>query len=195
MTGNDQQYIRDFLDGNDEAFEQLVHKYLSPIYNFIFQLTRDQNVAEDLTQETFIKAWKHFARFDQKKSFKTWLFTIAKNTTYDYFKKKKSIPFSFFEDEEGENSLEVVDQDNPLPDEILEENERKEDVERALAHVPELYRALLILAYREDFSLMEISTILREPYNTIKSRHQRALKLLRKAFLDANASDGNRKAY
>jgi len=76
-----------------------------------------------------------------------------------------------------------------LPDEVLENAERIEDLERALEKVPELYRALLTLAYREDFSLKEISLILGEPYNTIKSRHQRALKFLKEAFSDVFASE------
>lgn len=194
MFLDDQQLTQAFLSGDDKAFEQLVHKYLTPIYNFIFQLTHDRNVAEDLTQETFIKAWKHFARFDQKKSFKTWVFTIAKNTTYDFFKKKKSLPFSFFEDEEGESTLNMIDDGKELPDEILEKNETVEDLERALEKIPELYRSVLLLAYREDFSLTEIAEILHVPYNTIKSRHQRALKLLKQAFSEIDASEQGKSA-
>lgn len=178
----------DFQSGDERAYEQLLHEYLSPIHNFIFQLTRDREATEDLTQETFIKAWKYRARFDEKRSFKTWIFTIAKNTTYDFFKKKKSIPFSSFEDEEGNTSLEAVDEKTLLPDELLEKNESTESLEKALSKVPELYRTLLVLAYREDFSLTEISEILHTPYNTIKSRHQRALKLLQKAFFEKDAS-------
>lgn len=188
MIHDDKELISDFLNGDDKAFELLVQKYLSPLYNFIFQFIRDQHVAEDLVQETFIKVWKHIRRFDQKKSFKTWIFTIAKNTTFDYFKKKKSIPFSFFVDEEGTDTVEAIDEDSLLPDEILERGEEILDLEKALEMIPELYRALLILAYREDFSLVEIASILNEPYNTIKSRHQRAIKLLKKAFLDRDAS-------
>lgn len=182
MSRDDQQLVVDFLGGDDASFEQLVQKYLSHLYNFVFQFTHDQHITEDLVQETFIKAWKHMKRFDQKRSFKTWIFTIAKNTTFDYFKKRKSIPFSSFVDEEGKSTLEIVDEDTLLPDEIVEKAEKVEDLERALEKVPELYRALLVLAYREDFSLKEIAHILGEPYNTIKSRHQRAIKLLKEAF-------------
>ncbi len=195
MLQDDQQLVQDFLSGDDRAFEQLVKKYLSPLYNFIFLFTHDRNIAEDLVQDTFIKVWRHIARFDQKRSFKTWIFTIAKNTTFDSFKKKQSIPFSSFEDGEGKMTLEVIDENVPLPDEILEKAEKTEDLDRALEKVPELYRALIVLAYREDFSLKEISEILHEPYNTIKSRHQRALQLLKKAFLGANASENGKESY
>ncbi|MDP3956877.1 MAG: RNA polymerase sigma factor [bacterium] len=192
---DDQQLVREFLDGDDKAFEQLLKSYLSAVYNFIFQMTRERAVAEDLTQETFIKAWRHLARFDQKKSFKTWLFTIAKNTTYDFFKKKKTLPFSYFEDEEGKNRLDTVSEGTPLPDEILAAAETSKELDQALRKIPEPYRELLLLAYREDFSLQEIAEILATPYNTIKSRHQRALKILKQTILSENASESSLYSY
>lgn len=195
MTTDDQRLVQDSLSGDERAFEQLLSKYLPPVYNFIVQLTRDRIVAEDLAQETFIKAWKNLARFDQKRSFKTWLFAIAKNTTYDFFKKKKSLPFSFFEDEEGQNMLDMVDAESVSPETLLEEGEKKEVVETALQTLPERYRILLTLAYQDDFSLAEISQILGTPYNTIKSRHQRALKLLRQALLKSPASERDHQSY
>lgn len=189
MPQSDQQLIADSLSGDDKAFEQLLSKYLTPVYNFVIQLTRDRIVAEDITQETCIKAWKHLARFDRKRNFKTWLFAIAKNTTYDFFKKKKSIPFSFFEDAEGQNMLDMVDNETVSPETILEKEEKKKTVEAAMETLPKQYQALLSLAYREDFSLTEISEILGVPYNTVKSRHQRALKLLKQALLEGSAPE------
>ncbi|MDP3956924.1 MAG: sigma-70 family RNA polymerase sigma factor [bacterium] len=185
----DRQLVSDALLGDDRAFEQLLSKYLTPVYNFISTLTRDRAVAEDLAQETFIKVWKNLARFDRKRNFKTWLFAIAKNTTYDFFKKKKSIPFSFFEDEEGQNRLDMVDAQAIAPETLLEKEEKKEAVEGALKTLPEPYQTLLALAYQEDFSLSEISQILGAPYNTVKSRHQRALKLLKQAVAKGSAPE------
>ena len=120
------------------------------------------------------------------RSFKTWIFTIAKNTAYDYFKKKKTIPFSSFLDEEGNNKLENVAEDNILPDEILMEKEKIFELDEKLKEIPEKYRLILVLHYKEDFSLLEISQILKIPYNTIKSSHARALKALQKAFCVQN---------
>jgi RNA polymerase sigma-70 factor (ECF subfamily) len=189
MPQDDQQLIADSLLGDERAFGQLLSKYLTPVYNFIVGLTRDRIVAEDLAQETFIKAWKNLARFDQKRNFKTWLFAIAKNTTYDFFKKKKSIPFSFFEDAEGQSTLDMIDDEEISPEELLEKEEKKEIIEAAMQTLSEQYRTLLLLAYQEDFSLTEISEILGVPYNTIKSRHQRAIKLLKQALIKGAASE------
>lgn len=99
MDIDDNKLVEKYLNEDDSAFNELLKKYLNPVFNFIRQFVSDASVAEDLTQETFFKAWKNLKRFNPNKSFKTWIFTIAKNTTYDYFKKKKTIPFRI------ENSL------------------------------------------------------------------------------------------
>lgn len=189
MDPDDQELIARYL-GGEQAFEPLLKRYLSVVYNFIFQMTRDRAEADDLTQETFIKVWKHIARFDRKKSFKTWIFTIAKNTTYDFLKKKKTLPFSYFDDEMGDNRWEVADEKILLPDELLKRADVAQELNAALDRMPVSYRTILSLAYREDFSLQEISEILGEPYNTVKSRHNRALKRLKKEMLTDTAPAG-----
>jgi RNA polymerase sigma-70 factor (ECF subfamily) len=176
----DKQLVKEFLDGNDYSFEKLLGKYLKPVFNFIYQMAGDFTVSEDLVQEAFIKAWKNIKKFDLNRSFKTWIFTIAKNTAYDYFKKKKTIPFSNFIDEEGNNRLENMSDGNILPDEILERKNIAEELGKKINEVPQHYRIILLLRYKEDLSLQEISEILEKPYNTIKSGHARALKNLKK---------------
>lgn len=195
MQTEDKRLIVNYLKGDDSAFEQLLKKYLKPIYNFIYQLTGDIAQAEDLTQVTFIKAWKNIRKFDprrsrfatlrgrQNKSFKTWLFTIAKNTAYDYLKKKKTLPFSNFIDEEGNNRLENISDDDILPPELLEKADEAKELELALSKISNQYRIILLMRYKNDFSLAEISEILNLPYNTVKSQHQRALLALKKVLL------------
>lgn len=178
----DEQLVEAYLAGDQEVFSFLVDRYMKHLYNFVMQFVRDQNAAEDIVQETFVKAWKYLSRFDQNKSFKTWIFAIAKNTTYDYLKKKKTLPFSLFENEEGENALENTPAENDHPEDILDREATKEELEIKLAALAPLYRTILTLHYQEDFSLHEISKILDEPYNTVKSRHQRALQSLKKSF-------------
>ncbi len=184
MQKEDSNLIEEFMEGNDYFFEKLLEKYLKHIFNFVFQFVKDASVAEDLTQETFVKAWRNIKKFDKKRSFKTWIFTIAKNTTYDYFKKKKTTPFSSFVDEEGNNRLENISDGNILPDEILERKNIAIEMEEKLKEIPEKYRIILTMLYKEDFSLSEISEILGVPYNTIKSGHARALKSLKKLILN-----------
>lgn len=183
MDQEDNRLIEEYLAGDSGAFEKLVQKHLKPVYNFLFHLLSDKAILDDLTQETFVKAWKNISRFDREKNLKTWLFTIARNTAWDHLKKKRAIPFSAFEDEEGNNRLEQISDNAILPDEILMDADAKIDLEKKLQELPAHYRALLLLHYKDDLSLQEIAEILKKPYNTIKSQHARALASLKKILV------------
>lgn len=161
-----------------EEFEEMLGSELRPLYAFVYTLVRDRDVAEDVVQIASLKAWKHFQSFDTSKSFKTWLFTIGKNSALDYLKKKKAIPFSVFQDDE-ESPLEKVVDESILPDEVLERADIREAMTEALLEIGERYRVVLELVYREDFSLKEVAEILGESYNTVKSKHQRGIQALR----------------
>ena len=93
MEYEDNQLVERFLAGDGAAFEVLVRKYLKPLYRFVFSLVGDAQTAEDIVQETFIKTWKRASTFDRHKHFKTWIYTIARNTAVDFLKKKKNIQF------------------------------------------------------------------------------------------------------
>lgn len=178
----DEELVRRHLDGDQAAFAVLVDRYMRYLYNFVLQLVSDENAAEDIVQETFLKAWKHLSRFDQKKSFKTWIFAIAKNTAYDHLKRKKTIPFSTFENEEGENALENTPAENDHPEDILDREATAEELDQRLSLLSPAYRSILMMRYRDDLSLHEIADVLGESYNTVKSRHQRALRGLKRTF-------------
>jgi len=182
MHAQDKQLVGKFLSGDGQAFEKLLNKYLKPVYNFLYQFTQDSSTTDDLAQITFIKAWKNISRYNPQKSFKTWIFTIAKRTAFDHLKKRKAIPFSMFMDSEGYNALEEIDENKLLPDEILEREDLAKDLEKKLDEIAPALRTILILRYKEDFSLSEISEILDEPYNTTKSRHNRALRKLKETL-------------
>lgn len=180
MEKNDQQLVSDFLAGNEKSFELLVNKNLKPVYNFIYRLIGDVSLADDLTQEVFLKTWKNIRRYDEKKNFKVWLFAIAKNTVFDMWKKKKTVPFSFFEKEDGSNRLEDVAEDKILPDEVLMKIEEAGDLNKKLSLLSKQYRLILMMHYKDDLSLGEIAEVLDLPYNTVKSQHKRALNALEK---------------
>ncbi len=188
MEYTDEQLAEDSLRGHEPAFAELVSRYVKPLYRFVLQFVHDQDTAEDLVQETFVKAWKHLSRFDRTKKFKTWIFTIAKRTTYDFLKKKKTLSFVLFADEEGKNVLENEPDQLPSAEDILDQETTAEQLAAAVGLLTPTYRTLLLLRYQEDFSLAEIAEILHEPYNTIKSRHQRALKSLKQEYQQTTAS-------
>jgi len=168
------------IKGNSKAFELLLDRHLKSVYNFLFRLVGDLPTAQDLTQETFFKAWKNLRHFDRKKSFKTWLFTIARNNAYDHLRKKRPTPFAYFEDNEGNSWINNMADEEMLPDELLVRIEREKNISKLIKKLPKKYQIILLLRYKDDFSLAEIAEILGQPYNTIKSQHQRGLMKLRK---------------
>jgi RNA polymerase sigma-70 factor (ECF subfamily) len=178
---SDKQLISAYLRGEEKSLEVLIGRYLKPIYSFTYRYIGNSQDAEDITQDTFIKVWRHLKKFDQEKKFRTWIFSIAKNTCIDFFKKKKTIPFSKFEKENGENALlETLADSSPLPDELLERRGIGETLSKAMENLSPKYRSVLFLRYNDHFNFREISEIFNEPIHTIKSRHRRAIILLKK---------------
>src|SRR3989338_146778 len=94
---SDQQLIADYLTGDEKSLKILYGRYLKPIYSFVYRYVGGGQDVEDVTQDAFVKVWRNLKKFDQNKSFKTWIFSIAKNTAIDFLKKKKAIPFSEFD--------------------------------------------------------------------------------------------------
>jgi len=176
----DDELIEKSLGADNRAFKQLVERHLKAVYNFLYQITKDYSSLDDLTQETFIKVWKNLSRFESSKSFKVWIFTIARNTAYDFLRKKNSKPLALL-GEEANLALENICDKEPLPQELLERESQEKKLEAMLKNIPEQQRIVLLLHYKQDFSLKEIAEIFNEPYSTIKSRHKRAILSLKKA--------------
>ncbi len=182
----DEELILDYMKGNSPAFVELVNRYLKPVYNFSYRLCGNKNDAEEISQESFVKLWKNMKNFKQGQKFKTWLYTIVRNTTIDWMRKKKNISFSQFENEEGDNFFE----DNLVgiektAHEIFEIGEQKAIIERLLNELTVQYREVLLLRYREGLDFEEIGKILKKSVNTVKSQHRRALLILRKKLANA----------
>jgi RNA polymerase sigma-70 factor, ECF subfamily len=181
----DEQLIKEYLAGDEKALESLVAHYLNGIYNFSFRLSRDASQAEDITQEVFIKVWKNLKKFDREKSFKAWIFRIARNTAIDYLRRKKIFVFSDLENDESENSIiNNIPDPMPLPDKIFDRQNLKEELDIAIKKLPSIYQTIVILHGLEELSFQEISEVLSEPLNTVKSRYLRALSKLRSIMIN-----------
>jgi RNA polymerase sigma-70 factor (ECF subfamily) len=178
---NDEEIIALYKNGEEEVFKDLIDKYTSPLYNFAVHLAGREN-APDIVQEVFIKVWKYLHKFDSSKaSFKTWIFTIAKNTTTDFLRKRKNILFSNIEKNDEDNSFsENIPDTELIPDEALQKLQDSDLLNKLLDKLSIHYKEILILHYQEDMTFDEIGKVLNKPLNTVKSQHRRAIIELRK---------------
>lgn len=185
----DEDLIAAYLEGEEGAFALLVERHLKPVYSFIVRFVGSKEDAEDIVQETFVKAWKNLKNYSRQSSqFKTWLMRIARNTAIDYLRKKKHLPFSMLEgNDEEEWFAENVPDEMPLPDEIAAHTDDVEGMEEAIQKLAPIYREVLSLYYGNNFSFEEIAAISGISVNTLKSRHRRALAALRKVLMHPEA--------
>jgi len=179
MNKTDLQLVKEILLDTQGSFEELVTRYTKSLYNFTFRLTGSVQTAEDLVQETFIKVWKSLDKYDQKQSFRGWIFTIARNTTTDYLRKKKTVPFSVLTKDDDSPFEETLSDTATLPDETLAHLEDTESLEKLLGTLPLDYQMVLLLHYQENLTFEEIGEVVDKPPNTVKSWHRRALIQLR----------------
>lgn len=178
---NDKELVSEYLSGQDKALPVLINKHLKPVYRFVFSFVLNESIAEDITQDVFVKVWKKLKSYNNKYSFSTWLFSIARNTTLDYLRKKKDILFSEFENEEGDNIIiDSLADDAPLADEALSRIQDTEAFNEILKKLPPLYKEILVLRYTDDLSIEEISEILKRPIETVKSQHRRGILHLKR---------------
>lgn len=184
MDRSDEELIAAYVRGDETIFGTLVERHLGSVYSFVQQFVGDAQEAEDITQDTFVKAWKSALQYRVEVSkFKTWLLRIARNTAVDFLRKRKAIPLSYFDTDDGKNVLaETVEDTLELADELFAKTEDVTFVAKMLQTLPPDGREVLVLHYTNGLTFLEIGEMLSEPLNTVKSRHYRAVRQLRKSL-------------
>lgn len=168
-------------------FERQALPFLDSLYNTAYRLARNSEDAEDLVQETYLKAYRSFEQFTPGTNLKAWMFRILKNAFINEYRKRQAVPkeSDFAEIEESlESHLrpEAAGQIKDPEQEALE-GALDEDVQRALDELPPDYRMAVVLADLEGFSYKEIADILEIPVGTVMSRLYRGRKLLEEVLL------------
>jgi RNA polymerase sigma-70 factor (ECF subfamily) len=169
-------------------FEAATMPFVDSLYNTAFRLTRNAQDAEDLVQETYLKAYRHYDKFQEGTNLKAWLFKIMKNSFINNYRKKQRVPpQSDFADLEGSLESRVIEDAVGRikdPEEEFLETIVDEQVQGALDSLPPDYRIAVVLADLESFSYKEIAEILDVPVGTVMSRLYRGRKQLESAMLD-----------
>lgn len=162
--------------------------FVDALYNTAYRMTRNAEDAEDLVQETYLKAYRYYDKFEEGTNFKAWLFKIMKNTFINNYRKRQLSPAlsDFAEIEESFETQVSEDAARQIknPEEELLENVLDDDIQRAMEKLPPDYRMAVILADLEGFSYKEIAEILEVPVGTVMSRLYRGRRLLEAAMLE-----------
>ena len=172
--------------GDEAAFAEIVRRYRNQITNYVYRMTNDYEAAVDLAQETFLRVFRAADRYQTTYAFSTYIYRIATNLAISELRRRKRRRLvslaSFFQGKDG-GPAEATELDPPdacpLQDATLVEDERKRAVSRAIATLPEKYRAPLVLRDVEGRSYDEIACILEMSEGTVKSRINRARTFLR----------------
>ena len=170
------------LAGDQYAFEQLVQRYSTPLFNFIYRFLGDYDQACDILQHVFIQLHGSLSTLRTDKPLKAWLFQVARNRCLDELRRKRAIHFSELEsvnDDEELSALASIPDNSPLPEELAERSDLQEHLQAAIQLLPIKFRSVVLLRYASQLSFAEIGQALHMPEATAKTYFQRAKPLLR----------------
>ncbi len=159
--------------GNLTAFNELVLKYQDQVFNLAHRILDNQDMAEDIAQDTFIHAFQKIHQF-RGGSFRAWLLKIATNLCYDEMRIWKRHPYQPLEPTDKENNINESPQwlrdPNPLPERMVETDDLHEILENAISKLPNIYRTTLSLIDIDEFDYKEAASIMGISIGTVKSR-------------------------
>jgi RNA polymerase sigma-70 factor (ECF subfamily) len=178
----DFRLIDQAVQGNDEqAYARLMQRYKRPVYHMILKMVRNVDDAEDLTIESFAKAFKSLHKFKKDFTFSTWLFRIATNNTIDFIRRKKLNTLSIntaYADQEGSPVNIDLEDEGLNPQERTIKLQKEELMNIFVDKLPPRYQKLVRLRYFEELSYEEIAEELEAPLGTVKAQLHRARELL-----------------
>ena len=177
------ELVEELREGSDRAFQALVSRYQEPVYNVVFRLLEDASEAPDVTQEVFLKVFRHIGAFRGQSSLRTWIYRIAVNEASNlrrWFSRHRRLEVSLEAAEPGRPALtELMADSQETQFDFVLRRERRRQVETALAEVPENFRAPVVLRDIEGLSYEEIAEVLRISLGTVKSRILRGREALK----------------
>jgi len=174
--------------GSQRAFRELLERYERPVFSIVYRMVRDRALAEDLTQEAFIRAFNAIGGYNPGYKFSSWIFKIAHNLTIDHLRRKRIDTISIegspdaVTEEEQARTRPVLESSGELPDAHVENMELGSAIEAAIGRLRPHYRTVTLLRHVEGYSYNEIAEILDLPLGTVKTYIHRARLELKEAL-------------
>lgn len=176
-TKTETDLIQQAQAGDTWAFGELVRHHYSPIVNVAYRICGEMTLAEDMAQETFLRAWTNLNSFRLTGSMKNWLYRIAVNATLDVLRRKSDLPMD-------DEVVQMIQDPTPDPETSLVQKERAENLQELLRALPLATRNVLVLREYGELSYQEIASILDIPIGTVMSRLNSARTRLRELLKD-----------
>lgn len=167
------EIVAKVLKGDRRAYALLVEEYKSPIYNLAYRMTGNSEDADDLTQETFIRAYINLWRFDPKRKFFTWLYTISINLIRNHLKKVKNDDLL-----NRTKNIQYNENENQSPEARIIATQESNKINLALLTLKYELRVMLIMKYQQELSFEEIAEITGKSVSAVKMRVYRGLEKL-----------------
>jgi RNA polymerase sigma-70 factor (ECF subfamily) len=171
-------------------FEEVALPLIDSLFNLALKLTRNRKDAEDLVQETYLRAFRFFDSYEKGTNIKAWMFRILRNTFINRYRAGKKRPEDVDYAKVEETYERIIDEEYlakrrmPSPEDSVMAGIPGQEVQDAIAALPEEYRTVLILALLEDLSYKEIASVLSVPLGTVMSRLHRGRKILQGTLLE-----------
>ena len=181
---SDEDLIKRFQDGDEQAYVELVNRYRDRLMNFVYRFTSDSEQSEDIVQETLIKLYTHKHYYKKIAKFSTWIYTIAANFAKTELRKKKNrkiTNLSQMSSDEKDYDLPSV---QPDADQLIESEYLEKRIQSAINTLPLHFKTVIVLRDVQELSYDEISNIVEVPLGTVKSRINRARLQLQKELKD-----------
>lgn len=179
---SDEHLVARTLDGDVGAFNDLVARWESSLYRFVYRYLGDSEDARDICQEAFVRAYTNLDRFRGQAKFSSWLYQIALNLARSEFRRRGARPQVSLEENETWSHLRLVPDGGVSPDESAIHGQRSTALRQALAELPERQRTVVILKEYHGLKFREIAEILGTPESTVKSRLYHGLESLARSL-------------